>query len=324
MTTFLAGNKKVLYLGTQSAKGTAQTTPTKCMRVTDFSPNQVRQTIQLAETDASTQESADVVVGVTPGFSFTSYMRPSEFAFLSAALLGNNADTGSTPNYIHTADGDETQPYLTIYEVEPSVLCNQYVDCRVTSLTARGGAGQALEVTVVIESLSFAAGATPPSSPAPASELPYVYPEVTVTKGGASPHTFDSFEITINRNSTRAQGDNGMASLDVVAGKFSVTGTATKFMEDDDDQRRVDTGAAAGTAPTTTIFTETFVILVSRSANTRVTFDMDAVSYVSRTAGVKTDGTPLTEVLGFRTVPQATLAGNLQIITKDQLATVDT
>lgn len=321
---FFAGNKKTLYFGTQSGKGTPQTTPTLAMRVTDFTPNEVRAKIQLAETDASAQEAGNVVVGVTPGATFSAYMRPSEFDFWAAALLGNNVDSGSNPNYIHTADADETQPYLTMYEVEPSLLCNQHTDIRVTSLTARGGAGQALEVSITIEALGFAAGATAPTSPAPVSEQPFVYPEVSITKGASTPGTFDSFEITINRNATRLQGDNGMTSLDIIPGKFAVNGTATKYVADDDDQRSVDTGSSSGTAPTTTIFTEALSILVARTANLRVTFDMDAVEWTTREAGVRTDGTPLMEVLGFRTVPQATLAGNLQIITRNAKATPDT
>lgn len=320
---FFAGNKKTLYFGTQVAKGTPQTTPTLAMRVTDFTPNEVRQKIQLAETDASAQESGNVVVGVTPGFSFSAYMRPSEFDFWAAALLGNNVDSGTTPNFIHTADADETQPYLTMYEVEPSLLCNQHTDIRVNSLTARGGAGQALEVTIACEALGFAAGATAPTTPAPVTEQPFVYPEVAITKGGATPGTFDSFEITVNRNGTRLQGDNGMSSIDFIPGKFSVSGTVTKFVAADDDQRLIDTGSTSGTTPTTTIGTQTLVLLIARTANLRVTFDMDAVEFLTREAGVRTDGTPLMEVLAFRTVPQATLAGNLQVITRNAKATPD-
>lgn len=323
MTTFIAGNKRQLYFGTQSAKGSAQGTPTVCLRVSDFSPNDVRQEIQLSETDALSQDGTDVVVGVEPGFSFKAYLRPSEVDFFASALLGHNVDSGSSPNYTHTADADDTQPYLTMFEVEPSVLCNEYIDCRVTSMTVTGGVGEALEVTVTCEALSFAAGASAPTSPAPANELPYVYPEVTVTKGGAAPGTFQQFEITITRNSTRAQGDSGMTSIDCVAGKFSVTGTITKYQQDDDDQRAVDTGSSSGTAPTTTVFSETLVILVARSANVRVTFDMDSVAWKGRQSAVRTDGTPLLEVMGFRTLPQATLAGTLQVISKNQKATPD-
>lgn len=323
MTTFLAGNKRQLFLGTQSAKGTAQTTPTVRLSVIDFTPNDVRQMIQLGETDAITQEGADVVVGITPGFTFKAYVRPSQFAFLAQGLLGSNTDSGSDPDFTHTLTPGTT-PYLTMYEVEPSVLCNQYVDVRVTSLQVTGGAGQALEVTVVCEALSFAAGASAPSSPAVLTELPYVYPEVAVTKGGATPGTFDQFDLTISRNGSRAQGDSGMTSLDYVNGKFSVAGTVTKFQADDDDQRQVDTGSTSGTTPTTTVFTEALSILVARTATLRVTFGMTLVSWKSRQAGVRVDGSPLTEVMAFRTVPQATLAANLTITVKDHKATPDT
>lgn len=321
---FIPGNKRLLYWGKQSAKGTLQTTPTLCIRVEDFTPNDVRQKIQLEETDALTQDGESVVVGITPGFSFKAYLRPSEWDLLGELLLGVNADSGTNPNYTHTQSPAQDNAYATVYEREPSVLCNQYGDVRITQAVVTGGAGQALEVTMQCEALQFAAGATAPTTPAPASELPFTYPEVTVTKGGVAGGLVDQFEVTINRNGQRIQGDNGYTSLDYVNGKLQVSGSITKYQDSALDQRAVDTGSTSGTAPTGTIFSEALTIRAQRNANLSTLFTFTEVEYVTRQAGVRTDGSPIVEVLAFRTPPQATLAANVTVTTKNSKATPST
>lgn len=321
---FVSGNKRVLYFGTQVAKGTAQTTPTKAFRVTDFTPNPVRQRITLAETDATTQQPSDVIVGYQPGFSFKIYLRPTNAAFLLASLLGTNADSGSTPNYIHTMAANVATPYLTMYEREPSVWCNQYIDCRITQIQLDGQAGGAIEATITVEAITFNGGATAPTTPAAGSDLPYVYPEILFKRAGSSPGTASQFSITIARNGARAQGDNGFGSLDYVNGLFSIAGQVTKYASDDADRRQVDTGSASGTATTTAILQQTLEILATRDANTSVSIALAAASYPTNVAATDPSGAPLAEVLGFRSDPQSTLAANVVVVVKDQLATIDT
>lgn len=321
--TFVAGNRRTLYWGTQSAKGTPQTTPTKAFRVSDFTPTEPRQRITLAETDATTQQPGDVIVGYQPGFSFKCYLRPSNAALLFAALLGTNADTGSTPNYTHTQSASQTTSYATVYENEPSVWCNQYVDVRVTQIQLDMQAGGAIEATITCEALSFNGGATAPGSPVAGSDLPYVFPELTVTRAGSHPGTASQVTLTISRNGGRAQGDNGFASIDYVNGLFGIAGQITKFADSDTDNRQVATGSTTGTVQTTAIYEETLAIKATRDANTSINIAIAAASYPTRTAAVDTSGAPLAEVLGFRSDPQTTLAANVVVTIKDQLATPD-
>ena len=320
---FVAGNRRTLYLGTQVAKGTAQATPTKAFRVTDFSPNPVRARITLAETDATTQQPGDVIVGYTPGFSFKVYLRPSQAALLFQSLLGTNVDSGAGPNFIHTQSASQTTPYLTVFEREPSTWCNRYVDCRVTQIVMDGQAGGAIEATVTMEALSFTGGATAPTSPAADSDLPWVYPEILVKRAGSSPGTASQFSVTVARNGARAQGDNGFGSLDYVNGLFAISGQFTKYASDDADSRQVDTGSTTGTVTTTAILEETLEILATRNANSSISIAIAAVSYPTRTAAVDTSGNPLAEVMGFRSDPQTTLAAHVVVVVKDALATPD-
>lgn len=327
MPGFVPGNRRTVFVGLQSEKGTPQPTPTLRLRVQDFSPNDVRQKIELEETDALTMDGESVVVGLTPGFTITKYLRPSEDDLLLFALLGVNVDSGTTPNFTHTLSPAVETSYLTVHEAEPGIWCNRHWDVRITQATIRGGAGQALVVTYVCEALNFLAGETQPSAPAAVvSELPFVYPEVTNTLAGAAPGTVDEFELIISRGGQRIQGDLGMASQDYVNGKLVVSGSITKYVPNDsagdDYMRAVDTGAKAGTAPTTAIYTEALNIKALRSAGISIEFDLDEAEYTTRQAGVRTDGSPLVEVLAFRTPPQPTLAGDITVVAKNQKSTV--
>lgn len=321
--SFFAGNRRTLYFATQSVKGTPLTTPTVAMRVTDFTPNDVRQKIRLAETDRTTQQPPQVVVGNTPGFSFKTYLRPSQVAFLIQAVLGDNTDSGSDPNYIHTIVPDPVvTPYLTMFEAEPDVWCNRHADIRVTQLQLDIQDGGVCEATVTCEALGFLAGATEPDLDA-GSELPYVWPEIAITRATVHPGTASQATITIARNGQRANGDTGFNSIDYVNGLFAVTGQITKYASDDADRRQVDTGSKTGTAPTTAIYDEALSIKLTRDANTSVEFQMAAVSYPTNAAAVNTDGSPLAEVLGFETVQQTDIADNLTVVVKDAAATPD-
>lgn len=315
--SFVPGNKRTLYFGIQDDKDTPQDTPTRAFRVSDFTPNPVRAEITLAETDKTTQQPEDVVVGNTPGFSFKCYLRPTQAALLLTSLLGADVDTGTTPHYIHTITPSVDTPYLTVFEVEPGVWCNEYDGVRVTQIQIDGATGQAAEATVTCEAIEFTAGVDEPVTPDADSDLPYVYPEVTVTRATVHAGTASQFTITIARNGARAQGDNGFNSLDYVNGLFAISGQITKYASDDVDQRQVDTGSKTGTTPTTAIYSEALVIKLTRDANTSIQISIAAASYPTRTAAIDTGGAPLAEVLGFRSLPQSTLAANVVVLVKD-------
>ncbi len=323
---FIPGNRRTLYVALQTAKGTPNLTPTLKLRVRNFQKGDVRTKIELEETDSSTQDGESVVVGVGPSFSFEKYIRPSEDDLLFYGVLGVNADTGTTPNFTHTQSPAVETPYFTIFETEPGVWTNRYTDCRIVLATVRGGAGQALMGTFQIQALDFLAGVADPVAPAnPVSELPFIYPEVTNTLGGAAPGTVDEFELSINRGGGRAQGDIGFKSQDFVLGKLVVSGSITKFNDagavGDDYMRAIDVGAKTGTTPTGDIYTEALAIKAVRNANLSFDWDMDEVEYTTRQAEPRLDGTPLIEVLAFRTPPQPTLAGDITLVAKNQKST---
>lgn len=316
------GNTRLIYAAIQSGKGVASATPTHVFRVNGdaaLSPN--RELIQLPETDGSSQRADNTVVGSSPAGGWTGWLRASEFAFLARAVMGANADSGAGP-YTHTATPANTLPYLTLWDVIPGLQCTKYVDARISQLGVSGEALAGVQYSCQAVALSALLGETEPVAPAaPATDLKYSYPLVTVTIGGVAPGSFDSFSITVNRNVTVLRGDLGLASFDSVAGIFEVDGTARKIYVDDDDYRKFHGGSAAATALTTTIFTESLDITIAESATLRVTFDSNAIEYTETTVPVNVDGSPILETLAFSTKRQTTWADNLTIVTKNALAT---
>lgn len=316
------GNTRLIYAAVQSGKGSAAAAPTHVFRVNGdaaLSPN--RELIQLPETDGSSQRPSNVVVGSSPAGGWQGWLRASEFAFLARAIQGANADSGAGP-YVHTATPTNTLPYLTCWDVIPGQQCTQYVDTRLNQLGASGEALQGVQYTCQAVALSAILGVTEPVAPAaPATDLAYSYPLVTVTIGGAHPGTVDSFSILINRNVTVLRGDSGLAAYDSVPGIYEVDGTFRKIYVDDDDYRKFHGGSAAATTLTTTVFTEALDISIAESATLLVDFASAGIEYTETTVPVNVDGSPILETLSFSTKRQATWASNMTVVTKNALAT---
>lgn len=316
-----AGNTRLIYAAIQSAKGTPAATPTHVFRVNgDAALNPDRVLIQLPETDGSAQRPDSNVVGADPKGGWSGWMRASEFAFLAHCVMGANANSGSTPNYTHTATPSKQLPYVTLWDVIPGRMCTRYVDGAISVLSASGEALQGIQYTVQAVALSAELGVTEPTVPsAPASDLKYTYPLVTVTVGGSAPGTHDAWSIEINRNVSLLRGDLGLAAFDRVTGRFDVSGTFRRIYESDADYRKVHGGSPSATTLTTAVFAETLNILIAENANRSVAFDSDGIEYTQITVPVNVDGAPILETLSFDTKRQPSWEDNLTIITKNGL-----
>jgi hypothetical protein len=316
----IPGNAVTVAVGKQSAKGTPQATPAYKLKLTGGDIGPQRDLLTLAETDASRQAGAQVVVGAHVEGTTEHYLRPTEFASIAYYALGANADSGST-NYTHTATAASSGPYITMYKaINSTTLVDQYSDMRVNTLTVRGGAGQALTYSVAWTGLVAVLGATDPVLTA-TTETPLVYPNVTCTKGGSAPGTIDSFELTVDQNASYIQGDSGLAAVDSVWGQFAVTGSLSLLFTSDADYRAFNTGTTSGTNLSTTVFNESLTILAQINTNLSVSFVMSQVEYTAYPVPINVDGSPIRVAATFRAKPQAVIANTLSIVTKNQTAT---
>jgi len=321
----VAGNAWALAVGKQAAKGTAQTTPGAKLKYTGgFGPAPNRSIINLAETDASRQIGDPVVVGYRVQGSSEHYLRSVEFHKIADLLLGTTVSTGAGP-YVHTASSPSsgTAGYATLYRaLNSTALVEQMIDCQIVSMQIRGGTEQVLTYACEWLGLSFVEGATDPVLSV-SNAAPLVYPHVTVTKAGSATAIVDSFELNINQNRSLILGDTGLAASQIVAGQYVVSGSLSLLFESDADYRTFHTGTAGGTTPTTTIASETLVLLAEANATTdSVTFDMDAISASTYEMTPNTDGAPLRATMEFSSRRGATLANVLEVITKNSVATV--
>jgi hypothetical protein len=319
--TFFAGNSKLILLKKQVDKDTPITdfTDAIALRVYDWSADPVRAISPLDESDSSVQEGASHVTAITPAISFGCYGRPSELDLLSEAILGDNDDSATVSPTTHIATPTQIPVYFSILVVDPfentryegSVLTAMTVTAQdegQTELRLTGLNWMVLGVTHGI--------ATPSPMPDPVDELPFIYAEGLVKYDGTSLGRTSQFTLNINRNSQRIQGDAGFTALDIVHGKLQVDGSVTRYVADAATMKAVDTGSTTGTTPTTDIFTEALSILFSRdTGNRQYMAASQEIAYETREQALNLDGSPVAEVLGFRTQPETDIADNITLVT---------
>lgn len=317
-----SGQFFTLAIGKQTAKGTAQTTPKFKLRLTGGIVVPDPQILDLPETDSSIQRSRAVKVGQLVGGAIEGFVRSDEFAFLGYGALGANGTSGAGP-YTHTNTAAAAAPYFTLYPAYDSTgLVDRYVDCRLTELSAQGGANQALSYSAAFLGITATHGETDPVSPAPSSVEPLVYPHVTVTFDSVTTDIVEAFTIKSTKVGQAIQGDTGMAPSDVALGRWSVEGTLRVLFETDAIWRKWITASGVGTAASQTLFTAPLTILASRSAtNDEVSFVLTAVEIRKVTLVPDPAGNPLFYDIEWSAQPQATIANTLSIVSKNLIAT---
>lgn len=319
----VSGNFYTLAIGKQTAKGVPQTTPTYKLKVTagDISP--IRDEITLSETDANRQQGKTVIVGAKIEGSPDFYCRPDDLGLLNYGVMGANADSGTNPNYIHTATmlNSGALPYFTIYKaIGSTVLVDRYSDCRIGGMKVKGQAGQPLSVSLDVAGISALLGQTDPVL-TPVTQDPLVYPQVTVRKGGGYPATVESFEIDISNGMQPLQGDGSIFPYDIVPGELTVSGTMTLLFETDADYRAFHTGSAVGTVPTTTLFTQDLTIVATVNANLLAQWRFASVAYTAYPVAPDPGGAPIRVAIGWRSVPDAAVLANYcELTTRNAIA----
>lgn len=311
MSSFFAGNDKLILVKKQVDKDTPITdwTTATALKVYEFAKPSPRAIAALEETDASADEGASHVTAIQPQISFGVYGRPSELALIAEALLGDNDDSATASPTTHEATLTQDMPYYGILVVDPYEN-TRFDGCRLSAgqFTAQDTGQTELRVTGLSwVPIGITHGISTPSPvPTPSTELPFIFAECTVKYDGASEGRTSQFTVNVNRNVVRAQGDNGFEALDVVPTKRSVDASVTRYVSDADAERAVDTGSAAGTDPTATIFTQAFSVLFNRGAgvdNRQFLIAVEQMAFETHEKAVNTNGEPLAEVIGIRRQP---------------------
>lgn len=316
----ISGNKATLAIGKQSVKGTPAASATFKLKFTGGNVEGKREIIQLAETDASRQQGQSVVVGARVEGTSEHYVRPSDFGLLAYLGLGAIATSGAGADKTHTITPADTAPYATLWKaIGGNVLIDKYSDCRIKSLRVKGGAGQALTVSVEWYGLNALFGTT--DDPAAAvTESVLVYPQVTVTKGGSAPGTVENFELVLENGGEGIPADKQIQPYDFVWGELQVSGTLTMLFESDADYRRYQTGTTGGTAWTTTLASETLSIKAQETAVRSIEAVMAGMSIVEYPVNPDAGGAPIKVAMGFKSLPQPAIADYFKFLVLNQVA----
>lgn len=318
----ISGNQFTLAVGRQSGKGSPATAPAYKLKLTggDMAPR--RETIQLAETDASRQQGETVVVGARVEGTPEHYLRPQDAGLLLYGLLGDIATAGSAPNFTHTIDANASgsTPYFSLWKtIGAPDLVDKYLDCRITSVRIRGGAGAAMTIAVEWAGLDFLLGESEPVL-AVVTETPYVWPEATVTYGGSAPGTVEAFELTVSNGGQTLQGDGSLTPYDYSNGELQVSGTMTLLWENDDDYRSFHGGSPSATTPSTTILEKALSLLAQRNANVSIEAIMAGVAIREYPLPPDPGGAPIRVALAFASQPQADIADYIKFVVKNDVA----
>jgi len=325
--SLIPGNVEVLAFGVQTDKATPAAAPTIAIALEDCQLDPGVQYVTAAETDANAVEPDDNVVGAQPSGTFKCYARPSEADFFLNALLGKTVDAGAGP-YTHTANIDPTapfgSPYVTVWQIWPGIACWKYTGVRFGQAvyTAQPGGLVESEYTLqAISAIAVDAGSAPDLTGLQVDEEPFTWAELAVSLAGVHAGIVNQFQLTINRNTGRFPGDNGLSSLDVPNGLLAVSGNLEVAFQDDTLWRAANTGSTAGTDLTTTIFEEALAIDLTRGAGLELKFALAAMRIQNFKTAIKTDGSPATATFDFKSKRSATVSDVVQSIVKNSYAT---
>jgi hypothetical protein len=183
-----------------------------------------------------------------------------------------------------------------------------------------GQAGQALTVDWDIQGITPNLGATAPGT-VQVTQTPLVYPNVRAILGGSAPGTVESFEIDIVNNLDVIQADNAITPFDLVSGKLNVSGTYTMLFQSDADYRNYFGASPSATAMSLTVASQRLEFAILANANLGTDFIFNNVSLTAYPVQPDTSGKPIRVAVGWRAVPDATIANYVQCVTRNAVAT---
>jgi hypothetical protein len=225
------------------------------------------------------------------------------------------------PNYVHTITAANSLPYFTFWRDIADTLYEQYLDCFVSTLTIRAGAGDPLTAVIGVNGLQSTRLAVDPStSPAIALQSGYVYNynDATVTLAGGATALVSSFEMTIENNVSRQQTD-AFVPYDVQAGQRQVSLSFDLIFESLAEYNKFHYGGASGTAVSPTIYTTSADFQFDNGANNQVKFTLPTIAYEEFPVEPNTGGDPI--VASVRAVAQRPASGSIvTALVKNQVA----
>jgi hypothetical protein len=306
-----SANEATLAYSKQATKGTPAASVQYVSKFTGGDLDFDRMFARFDETSGTRDVGASYVQQVNVKGQPSIYARPTDIVSLLEAALGTRVTSGAGP-FVHTITPSDTQlPYMTFWQglggavASAPVLSNQFQDCLVDSLKLTGGVGQPLEVALGIMGLK-GQRITAAYPGAPTAETPFLYPQVTLSKGGSAVTSCNSFEVNIDNGSALQQGNGSIFAYDIAPGERKVAGSLAILWETVADYAKFHTGTAGGTAPASTPLVEALTITVTIDANTNMVITLPNVVYTSYKVLPDKGGAPIVANITWEAEPVST------------------
>jgi hypothetical protein len=280
----------------------------------------VRTVAQLAETDSNRDQGISYVTGYEVQGSPEVYVRDANIGFWLQATLGADAVTGTTPNFTHALTPSNTIPYLTSWRNVSDTLWEQFLDCKVSSLTIAGAAGGALTATPTLLGRSSTRLTTDPSiSPAIVLDNApvYTYNDMTVTLSGGVTALVSQFSMTLD-NQVSSQHTNAVAPIDVVEGLRRCTLSFTMILQNLNEYNAFNYGSTSGTVASSSLYTTSADFALSHGTNNSIDLSFPSIAYDAFPVDVNAAGNPIT--VAVTAVAQRNVSGVLAATVKNQAA----
>jgi hypothetical protein len=294
----LRGNVAWLLAQKQTAKGAAAVIDPDLAYKMPFSGGSIaptRNTDNLSETDASRDRGLTYVTSSGVEGSPEFYVRDASIGFWLWACLGQDAVTGTDPNYAHVLTPGNILPYVTIWRNIGDTLFEQFLDCKVGSLVIGAEAGAPLTCTAAIQGLQSTRLTAAPDTATPIdvqSGPVYNFNEATVTLAGGATALVRSFELTIENNLSSQQTDN-VVPYDVAEGQREVSLTFDLIFESLTEYNEFHYGGAAGTTVDPDIFTTSALFSFDKGADNSVAFNLPSIAYTEFPVDPNPGGDPI-------------------------------
>lgn len=319
----VSGNIGWLMAQKQTVKGTPaviSATAARKMPLTGGGIAPTKNTDNLSETDASRDRGQTYVTQTGVEGSPEFYVRDGSIGFWLWAAMGAVADTGTT-NFSHAITPANTLPYITCWRDVGDLLYEQFLDCKVGSLTISADAGAPLTATAGIMGRQATRLTTAPDAATPVSVQSgsvYNFNNATVTLGGGVTAMVGSFELTIENNISLQQTDDSIP-IDVIEGTREISLTFDLIFADVQEYSKFHYGGAAGTTQTPNIFTTSALFSFDLGANNSVAFNLPSIAYTEFPVDVDPGGDPIVSSVAAAAQRGGTI---LTATVANQLATV--
>lgn len=279
----VSGNIGWILAQKQTAKGAVPTIATASaykMPLTGGGMAPTSNRDNLSETDASRDRGNTYITQTAAEGSPEFYVRDSSIGFWLWACMGAVADAGTT-NFTHTITPANTLPYVTVWRNVGDLLWEQFLDCKVGSLTVSADAGAPLTATAGIMGRSSTRLTATPDNATPISIQSgpvYNFNEATVTIGGSATALVSSFELSIENNISLQQTDDSIP-YDVVEGTREISLSFDMIFETLAEYNTFNYGAAAGTTQSSTLATRSALFTFDKGVNNSIAFNLPSVAY---------------------------------------------